>query len=97
VSEIGLLRALGATAREVHGLFLLEAVVLTVIGGAVGVLAGIGIAGAIRLAVPALPVYTPLRYVFAALAVSALAGLAAGVLPARRAASLEPVDALRSE
>jgi putative ABC transport system permease protein len=97
VSEIGLLRALGATAREVHALFLFEAVVLTVIGGAVGVLAGIGIAGAVRLAVPALPVYTPLRYVLAALAVSALAGLAAGVLPARRAASLEPVDALRAE
>ena len=97
VSEIGLLRALGATGREVHALFLLEAVVLTVIGGAVGVLAGIGIAGAVRFAVPALPVYTPLRYVLAALAVSALAGLAAGVLPARRAASLEPVDALRAE
>ena len=97
VSEIGLLRALGATAREVHALFLFEAVVLTVIGGAVGVVAGIGIAGAARLAVPALPVYTPLRYVLAALAVSALAGLAAGVLPARRAASLEPVDALRAE
>ncbi len=97
VSEIGLLRALGATAREVHALFLFEAVVLTVIGGAVGILTGICIAGAMRLAVPALPVYTPLRYVLAALAVSALVGLAAGVLPARRAASLEPVDALRAE
>ena len=50
-----------------------------------------------RYAACALPVYTPLRYVVAALAVSALAGLAAGVLPARRAAALEPVDALRAE
>jgi putative ABC transport system permease protein len=97
VSEIGLLRALGATAREVHGLFLLEAVVLTVIGGAAGIVGGFGIALAVRLLVPNLPVYTPLKYVLAALVVSALAGLAAGVLPARRAASLEPVDALRSE
>jgi putative ABC transport system permease protein len=97
VSEIGLLRALGATAGEVHGLFLLEAVVLTVFGGAAGVAIGFGIALAVRLAIPALPVHTPLRYVLAALAVSALAGLAAGVLPARRAASLEPVDALRAE
>ena len=97
VSEIGLLRALGATAREVHGLFLLEAVVLTVIGGAAGIVIGFGISVAVRLAVPALPVYTPLRYVLAALVVSAVAGLAAGVLPARRAATLEPVDALRAE
>jgi putative ABC transport system permease protein len=97
ISEIGLLRALGATRREVQGLFLLEAVVLTLIGGALGVAFGMGIALLVRLAVPGLPVYTPLRYVIASLVVSGLAGLAAGVLPARRAAALHPVDALRAE
>jgi putative ABC transport system permease protein len=97
VGEIGLLRAIGATAREVQGLFLLEAVVLTVLGGALGVLLGLGIALLVRLLVPSLPVYTPLEYVGAALTVSAVTGLVAGVLPARRAASLHPVDALRSE
>ena len=97
VSEIGLLRALGSTSREVQTLFLFEAVVITVIGGVVGVLAGIGIAAIVGVTVPALPVYTPLRYVLAALAVSAFAGLVAGVLPARRAARLEPADALRAE
>jgi putative ABC transport system permease protein len=97
VSEIGLLRAIGATAGEVHGLFLLEAVVLTLFGGLVGVLFGVGVALLARLLVPGLPIYTPLEYVGAALVVSALTGLVAGVLPARRAALLDPVEALRAE
>jgi putative ABC transport system permease protein len=97
VAEIGLLRALGGTEREVRFLFLLEAVVLTVIGGICGIAAGLGIAGLLRVGVPGLPVYTPPRYIVAAVAVSALSGLVAGVLPARRAASLDPVEALRAE
>ena len=97
VGEIGLLRALGATAREIQGLFLFEAVVLTVLGGALGVIAGLGIALAIRFLVPGLLLYTPIEYIVAALGVSGLTGLAAGVLPARRAAALHPVEALRAE
>jgi len=97
IGEIGLLRALGGTEVEVRSLFLLEAVVLTVLGGLAGVAIGLGIAGLLRLVVPGLPIYTPLRYVAAAVAVSALAGLVAGVLPARRAALLDPVEALRAE
>jgi putative ABC transport system permease protein len=97
VGEIGLLRALGGTEREVRFLFLLEAVILTVIGGLGGVAVGLGIAGILRIAVPGLPVYTPLPYVAAAVLVSAIAGLVAGVLPARRAAALDPVEALRAE
>jgi putative ABC transport system permease protein len=97
VGEIGLLRALGGTQNEVRSLFLLEAVILTLIGGSGGVVFGLAIAGALRLIVPGLPVYTPLRYVIAAVAVSGLAGLVAGVVPARRAAALDPVAALRAE
>lgn len=97
VGEIGLLRAVGATTREVYGLFLFEAVILTVLGGALGVIAGLSITLAIRLLVPGLPLYTPLEYVGAALAVSALTGVVAGVLPAQRAAQLQPVEALRAE
>ena len=97
ISEIGLMRAVGATARHVQRVFLLEAVVLTVVGGATGVAAGLGIAVLLRLALPGMPVYTPPRYIAAALFVSLITGLLSGVLPARRAASLDPVEALHTE
>ena len=71
--------------------------VLTVVGGLLGVVAGLALAALSRFLVPALPVYTPLEYVLAAIAVSALTGLVAGVLPARRAATLDPATALRAE
>jgi putative ABC transport system permease protein len=97
IREIGLMRAVGATARHVQRVFLLEAVILTVVGGAIGVVAGLGIAVLLRLAVPGMPVYTPPRYIAAALLVSLVTGLVSGVLPARRAASLDPVEALHTE
>ena len=97
VHEIGLMRALGATADQVERLFLLEAVILTLVGGVLGIAAGLGIAQVLSFAVPGMPVYTPLRYMLAALVVSALTGLLSGVAPARRAASLHPVEALRVE
>ena len=97
VHEIGLMRALGATADQVERLFLLEAVILHLVGGALGIAAGLGIAQVLSFAVPGMPVYTPLRYMLAALVVSALTGLLSGVAPARRAASLHPVEALRVE
>jgi putative ABC transport system permease protein len=49
------------------------------------------------MAVPGLPVHTPLAFVFAALLVSLITGLLSGVLPARRAATLDPIEALRTE
>ena len=97
VGEIGLLRAIGATTSEIHGLFLFEAVVLTVAGGALGIVIGLSITLTVRLLVPGLPLYTPIEYIGAALAVSALTGILAGVIPARRAAQLQPVEALRAE
>jgi putative ABC transport system permease protein len=97
VEEIGLMRALGATERNVQRLFLLEAVILTVLGGIAGILIGLGISTLLRLTVPGLPVYTPPGYIAAALVVCALTGLLAGVVPARRAALLHPIEALRTE
>jgi putative ABC transport system permease protein len=96
-SEIGLLRALGATQRSVLLLFLGEAALLAALGGAAGLALGAGIAWALKLAVPALPVHTPWSYALAAELMAVAVGLAAGVLPARRAALLDPLDALRSE
>jgi putative ABC transport system permease protein len=97
VEEIGLMRALGATERNVQRLFLLEAVILTVLGGIAGIVIGLGISAILRVAVPGLPVYTPPRYIAAALLVCAVTGLLAGVVPARRAALLHPIEALRTE
>ena len=97
VREIGLMRAVGATGGDVQRLFLLEAVILTLFGGAAGVAVGVGIAGILRLVAPGMPIYTPIRYVVAALVVSFATGLMAGVVPARRAASLRPIEALRAE
>jgi len=96
-SEIGLLRALGAERGQILLLFLGEAAVLAAIGGIAGLVLGVGGAQLLTLAVPALPVHTPWSYVLAAEVVAILIGFAAGVLPARRAAAMDPVEALRTE
>ncbi len=95
--EIGLLRALGAERGQILLLFLGEAAVLAAIGGIAGLILGVGGAQLLTLAVPALPVHTPWSYVLAAEVVAILIGFAAGVLPARRAAAMDPVEALRTE
>ena len=95
--EIGLLVALGAPRRTVLALFLGEAVALSALGGVIGLALGMGLAQLIHLAVPALPVHTPLSFVLLAEGVAITIGLLAGVLPARSAARLDPVEALRSE
>jgi putative ABC transport system permease protein len=95
--EIGLLRALGVTERGVQQLFLLEAALLAVSGGIAGVGFGFGVQLLVRAFVPGLPLATPPAAVAAALLMSLAVGIAAGVIPARRAASLDPVDALRAE
>ena len=96
-SEIGLLRALGATHRRILLLFLGEAALLAAIGGAAGLLAGWSIALLLQAVLPALPVHIPWNYAVLAELMAVCVGLAAGVLPARRAARLDPLEALRSE
>ncbi len=96
-NEVGLMVALGAQRRTILSLFLGEAVVLAVLGGLSGLLLGLGLAQALRFAVPALPVHTPIDYAVLAVVASALIGLVAGVLPANRASRLDPVEALRAE
>jgi len=95
--EIGLLVALGAPRRTILLLFLGEAVALSALGGFLGLLLGFGLAQLIHLFLPGLPVHTPISFVLLAELVAILIGLAAGVLPARRAALLDPVEALRTE
>jgi putative ABC transport system permease protein len=96
-AEIGLLRALGAQERQVMTLFLGEAMLLSALGGLAGLAMGIGIAQGLHLVFPALPVHTPWQYALAAEFTAVSIGLIAGVAPARRAARLDPVEALHAE
>jgi putative ABC transport system permease protein len=97
VAEIGLLTALGATRARIRTLFLMESTVLSTLGGLGGLAIGAALAWLLKTLVSGLPVNTPWDYVLGALAVSVLIGLAAGVIPAMRAARLNPVEALRAE
>ena len=92
--EIGLLKALGAEAAVIRNAFLIEAALLSVTGACAGYLLGQASAFGLRMALPVLPAYPPDWAVIAALATALLTGLLFGVMPARRAARLDAVQAL---
>jgi putative ABC transport system permease protein len=95
--EVGLLLALGAVKQQVLKMFLVEAMILSAIGGFAGLVFGLGIVATIDIAVPTLPVsYSPF-FILLSECVAIAIGLLAGILPAIRAARLEPVEALRTE
>jgi putative ABC transport system permease protein len=92
--EIGLLKALGVSRRQIVSAFLVEAAMLSTAGGAAGLVAAFALAGLVRGIFPAFPVQPPSWAVFAAVGVSISVGLAFGAMPARRAARLDPIAAL---
>jgi putative ABC transport system permease protein len=94
--EIGIRKAVGATRREILWQFLVEAGVLTFLGGAVGLLLGAAGASAVESATP-IPAAIPLWSVASALTMALFTGMLFGLLPAVRASRLDPVDALRYE
>ena len=94
VAEIGLLKALGAPERQVLRLFLVESVMLAAAGAALGVLIAAAGILALREVFPTFPIAAPLWATPAAVGVAIVTGLVFGVLPARRAARLDPVHAL---
>ena len=96
-AEIGLLNALGAKRRQILLLFLSEAMLLSVFGGVLGLLLGWSIAELIHNIVPAIPVHTSWQFALLAVLLAMIVGLLAGVMPARKAAGMNPVDALRTE
>jgi len=95
--EIGLLRALGVTPGGIARLFLIESAMLSLLGAGLGLTLGFGIARISRVFVPDLPIETPVSAVIGALLMCLLVGLLSGWAPARRAAGLDPIEALREE
>ncbi|MBZ3935839.1 ABC transporter permease [Methanimicrococcus blatticola] len=93
--EIGTLKALGYTSKDVLVLFLVESVIISGLGGFAGALIGLIISyiGAVLLGMPA---GFPLSMLFLGIFISMVIGIIAGVYPARRAAKMNPVDALRT-
>jgi len=93
-TEIGLLKAIGASSGQVMSLFLTEAILLSLLGALLGLALGQGSSWLVAQLYPVLPLGAPAWALIAALGVALLTGVVFGVLPARRAARLDPVQAL---
>jgi putative ABC transport system permease protein len=93
-NEIGLLKALGASPRQIRFLFFAEAMLLSTIGGVLGSIIGQAGSFVIRRLYPAVPAFAPGWAVTGALILAIATGVAFSVLPARRAAALDPAQAL---
>ena len=94
--EIGIRLAIGAQESQVLMQFLVEAVVLSLFGGIIGVILGLSLAGAAAAAMQIPFVFDPM-IIFIAFGFSALVGIVFGFFPARRAAQMNPIEALRHE
>jgi putative ABC transport system permease protein len=96
-SEIGLFRAIGAPRSQIGNLFLVEAAILGAAGGVLGITGAVTLVRLVRIGVSDFPIDLVWMYVMAAFLVATLIGIVAGIVPARRAAQLDPVEALRTE
>ena len=92
--EVGLMKAIGANRRQILALFLIEATLLSIAGGAIGLAVGTALVAFGQSLYPAVEIVTPAWAIAAVLVLSLVTGILFGVLPAWRAAGLDPVDAL---
>ena len=95
--EIGVRKAIGARRRDIVRQFLFEAMMLTFLGGVLGVLLAVGASQLLMLLIPSLPAASPTWAVVTGLTVSISVGLIFGVWPARKASRLDPIECLRYE
>jgi putative ABC transport system permease protein len=95
--EIGVRKAIGARRRDIVNQFLFEAMTLTFLGGAIGVILSIGVSYLLIVLIPSIPATIPMWAVVTGLTVSIFIGLVFGVWPARKASMLDPIEALRYE
>ena len=95
--EIGVRKAIGARKADVRLQFLFEAVVLTLIGGTIGILIGAGVSTMVRTLVPSIPATLSYLWVSIGFAISVGVGLFFGYYPANLAANLDPIECLRYE
>ena len=96
--EIGILKALGATRGDIVLQFLIEAVLLSLLGGLIGLAIGYGVGALAAMLLPGFPpAHVPLWAIFLSVGFSAAVGIVFGILPAAKASQLDPIDALRYE
>jgi putative ABC transport system permease protein len=96
--EIGILKALGATRQDILLQFLIEALTLCMIGGLAGVAIGYGLGALVANLLPGFPAaHVPLWAVMLSFGFCAAVGMIFGIVPAAKAAQLDPIDALRYE
>jgi len=97
IKEIGVRKAIGATRNNILFQFLLEAVFLSLIGGVIGVLLGIGVGNMVTLVMKNVAPVIPIDWVFIGLGVCSFIGIVFGIYPAYKAAGLDPIESLRHE
>lgn len=95
--EIGIRKALGATALQIRQQFLIEAIVICVMGGSLGILLGVGMGNGVSLLVGSGGFIIPWLWMMVGLVICVTVGLASGYYPASKAAALDPIESLRFE